>query len=160
MDRGKGAGGRASEVTAKIMAGQPFELTPPSLFKIDYIAPPARVSKFITTMYHARCEERVIRDIQPASIGHLTIFPHGKGEMQFRDGRIDPSSETNLMTPFSFAAPFVVDGPFTAIGAVLSPYGWAALTGLAANTFGNRFVKASKWIDPAVDELGARLCAE
>lgn len=140
-------------------AGQHFELTPQSLFNINYIAPPARLSDYVTTLYHFRCDEAAIRDIQPASVGHLAIFPHGKGEMQFRDGRVDPSHETNLLTPFSVAAPFVVQGPFHAIGAVLSPYGWAALTGLDASKFGNRFVKASKWLDPVVDDLGAELCA-
>ncbi len=141
-------------------AGQRFELTPQSLFSIDYIAPPARVSDYVTTFYHFRCDEAVIRDIQPASVGHLAIFPHGKGEMQFRDGRVDPSHETNLLTPFSVAAPFVVQGPFHAIGAVLSPLGWAALTSLDASQFGNRFVKASRWLDPVIDDLGAELCTQ
>ena len=142
------------------VAGQHFELTSQTHFNLDYIAPPAPVSDYITTLYHFRCDEPVVRDIQPASVGHLAIFPHGVGEMQFRDGRVDPSHETNLLTPFSIAAPFVVDGPFHAIGAVLSPLGWAALTGLEANKYGNRFVKASKWLDSNVDELGARLCEE
>lgn len=140
--------------------GKHFELTPPNLFALDYIAPPASACKYVTTLYHFRCDEPVIRDIQPASVGHLALFPHGNGAMQFRDGRVDPSHETNLLTPFSVAAPFVVDGPFHAIGAVLSPLGWAALTGLDASKFGNRFFKASQWLDPAVDALGAQLCAD
>ncbi|MEP2551993.1 MAG: hypothetical protein ABJH26_11930, partial [Marinomonas sp.] len=49
-------------------AGQPFELTPQSFFNIDYIAPPARFSDYVTTFYHFRCDEAVIRDIQPASV--------------------------------------------------------------------------------------------
>lgn len=137
-----------------------FALTPEALFEIDYIAPPAALSDYVTTMYHFRCDEPVIRDIQPASIGHLAIFPHGVGEMQFRDGRVDPSNETNLLTPFSVAAPFVVDGPFHAIGAVLSPLGWAALTGRDAGKYGNRLVRASDWLGPEVGELGHRLCEE
>jgi len=144
----------------EVGTGQHFELTPQTYFNFDYIAPPAAVSDYLTTLYVFRCEESVVRDIQPASIGHLAIFPRGSGEMQFRDGRIDPSHETNLLTPFSVAAPFVVDGPFHAIGAVLSPLGWAALTGLAAHTYGNRFVEASEWLGSQVGELGARLCEE
>jgi len=53
-----------------------------------------------------------------------------------------------------------MDGPVHSIGAVLSPLGWAALTGLAAHTHGNRLVKASEWLDPQVDELGAQLCEQ
>lgn len=148
--------------SAPVYAGEfdAFELTPEGLFEIDYIAPPAALSDYITTMYHFRCEEPVIRDIQPASIGHLAIFPRGVGEMQFRDGRVDPSHQTNLLTPFSVAAPFVVDGPFHAIGAVLSPLGWAALTGLDASQHGNRFVNASDWLGENIDRLGQSLCEE
>lgn len=135
-----------------------FKLTPQSAFAIDYIAPPAAVSDLITTMYWFRCDEAEIRDIQPAAIGHLTIFPHGKGQMLFRDGRADPSHETNLLTPFSVAAPFMVDGPFHAIGAVLSPLGWASLTGLDAAKYGNRLVRAADFLGDGVEQLGHELC--
>lgn len=133
-------------------------LTPRNLLQIDYIAAPAALSDYITTLYHFRCEEAVIRDVQPAAIGHLAIFPRGVGEMRFRDGRVNPSHQTNLLTPFSVAAPFVVDGPFHAIGAVLSPLGWAALTGLDAAKFGNRFVRAGEWLGEEADRMGAQLC--
>lgn len=133
-------------------------LTPSSAFQLEYIAPPAAQSDYITTLYHFRCDEELIRDIQPAAIGHLAIFPHGKGEMQFRDGRVDPSHEVNLITPFSVAAPFVVDGPFHAIGAVLSPLGWAALTGLDAGEHGNRLYRAADWIGEDVEKMGSKLC--
>lgn len=133
-------------------------LTPQTLFKIDYIAPPTALSDYITTLYHFRCDEAVIRDIQPAAIGQLAIFPYGQGEMQFRDGRSDPSHETNLLTPFSVAAPFFVNGPFHAIGAVMSTLGWAALTGLDAAHHGNRLVRAGDWLGQEVEQLGARLC--
>ncbi|HEX5644828.1 MAG TPA: helix-turn-helix domain-containing protein [Erythrobacter sp.] len=134
-------------------------LTPASLFEIDYIAPPPALSDYITTLYHFRCDEPVIRDIQPAAIGQLAIFPHGVGAMQFRDGRIDPSHETNLLTPFSVAAPFFVDGPFHAVGAVMSTLGWAALTGLDASRCGNRLVRAGDWLGSDIDQTGAALCA-
>lgn len=135
-----------------------FTLTPQSSFAIEYIAPPAAVSDWITTLYWFRCDEDVIRDIQPAAIGHLAIFPHGKGAMMFRDGRVDPSHETNLLTPFSAAAPFIVDGPFHAIGAALSPLGWAALTGLDAAKYGNRFVRAGDHLGDEIERLGHELC--
>ena len=135
-----------------------FALTPQSLFAIDYIAPPATFSDLITTLYWFRCDERVIRDIQPAAIGHLAIFPHGVGQMLFRDGRRAPSHETNLLTPFSEAAPFMVDGPFHAIGVALSPLGWAALTGLDAAEYGNRFVAAGEFLGDKIERPGHDLC--
>lgn len=135
-----------------------FALTPQSSFSIEYIAPPASVSDWITTLYWFRCDEEVIRDIQPAAIGHLAIFPRGVGKMLFRDGRADPSHETNLLTPFSQAAPFMVDGPFHAMGAVLSPLGWAALTGLDAAEYGNRLLRAEDYLGAEAGQLGHALC--
>lgn len=135
-------------------------LTPQSLFAIDYIAPPAAISHYVTTLYHFRCEEDEVRDIQPASIGWLALFPLGKGVMTFADGREAPNFETNLLTPFAVAAPFVMKGPVHSIGAALSPLGWAALTGLHAAEYGNRLVRAGELLGDEIDTLGARLCEE
>ena len=144
------------------LAGTPvsgsLELTSRRRFELDYLPVPTAMSAYITTLYHYRCEETDIKDIQPAAIGHLAIFPYGEGEMQFRDGRVDPSNEVNLLTPFSVAAPFMVDGPFHAIGAVMTPLGWAALTGLDAGEHGNRLYRASDWLGPEIEELGHGLC--
>ena len=133
-------------------------LTPQSLFQIDYIVPPAAISDYVTTLYHFRCEEEEVRDIQPASIGWLALFPMGKGAMIFADGRIAPNHETNLLTPFSVATPFAVKGPVHSVGAALSPLGWAALTGLDAAVHGNQLVRAGDLLGEEVEVLGAKLC--
>ncbi len=140
--------------------GAEGDLTPRSHFQLDYIAVSTALSDYVTTFYHFRCDDDVIRDIQPAAIGHLAIFPVGKGEMQFRDGTCDPSHEVNLMTPFSVAAPFEVHGGFHAIGAALSPLGWAALTRLDADEHGNRLYRAGDFLGSEVQQMGARLCDE
>lgn len=155
MDKPTGTGGSQQ----RRIDGGGLALTPSSLFELDYIAPPPALKDYITTLYHFRCDEPVIRDIQPAAIGQLAIFPYGVGAMEFRDGRTDPSHETNLLTPFSVAAPFFVDGPFHAVGAVMSTLGWAALTGLDAARCGNRLVRAGDWLGEEVEVLGSALCA-
>ena len=137
-----------------------FALTPQSLFDIDYIAPPADISDYVTTFYHFRCEEAEVRDIQPASIGWLALFPLGKGAMYFPDGRIAPNHETNLLTPFAVATPFVMKGPVHSVGAALSPLGWAALTGLDAGKHGNQLVRAGELLGDDVDVMGAALCRQ
>lgn len=157
----KERGGISSESLAgraRVSRPNALPLTPRSKFQLEYIAPPTALSDYITTLYHFRCEEPVIHDIQPAAIGHLTLFPHGKGEMRFRNGQVDSSHEVNLLTPFSVAAPFVVNGPFHSVGAVLSPLGWAALTGLDAGKHGNRLYCAADWLGDAVETMGAQLC--
>jgi len=125
---------------------------------LEYFAPPEVLAHHVTTFYHFRCEEREIREIQPASIGHLTIFPHGNGAIHFRDGSSDSSHQTNVMTPFSAAAPFAVDGPFHAIGAALSPLGWAELTGLHAAKHANRLLPAADVLGKGIEASGSQWC--
>ncbi|MEL7187937.1 MAG: helix-turn-helix domain-containing protein [Pseudomonadota bacterium] len=145
---------------AKAAHDSALELTAPSLITIDYIAPPAAVSDYITTLYHFRCDEDVIRDIQPSSVGHLSLFPRGKGEMYFREGHVDTNHPVALLTPLANAAPFFVDGPMHVIGAALTPLGWAALTGLHAGKYGNRMVDAVKILGEDIGVLGETLISD
>ena len=135
------------------------DLTPANRFTLDYIAPEGPISDFVTTFYHFRCEDPLVRDMQPAALGHLSLFPRGKGRIRLPDEDYDRSHEVNLLTPFASAAPFEVDGPFHAIGAALSPLGWAALTGLDAQEHSNRLYDAKDWLPPVIAQTGAQLCA-
>lgn len=134
-------------------------LTSSSLITVDYIAPPPAISDYVTTLYHFRCDEPVIRDIQPASVGHLCLFPYGKGELYFPDGHRNPNPEIAVLTPLSGACPMLVSGPFHAIGAALSPLGWAALTGLHAGDHRDRMHPAGDLLGPEIAALGSRLIA-
>lgn len=138
--------------------GEAKKLTSAALLQIEYIAVPASLAPYVTIFYHFRCEEREISEIQPAGIGHLVIFPYGKGIMQFPGGVQDVSHQTNLLTPSVAASPFEVDGPFHAIGAAMSPLGWAALTGMDASEYGNRLLDAGAWLGRDIALLGEELC--
>lgn len=140
-------------------SGGQGRLTPSNRFDIDYLGVAPELSDYVTTFYHFRCDDQKITDIQPAAIGHLSLFPYGDGAMGLPDGGTDPSHRVNLLTPFSRAAPFRMEGPFHAIGAALSPLGWAALTGLCAKTHGNRLYRADDWLEPGLVETGHALCA-
>jgi len=134
-----------------------FGLTSSSLIEVDYIAPPAAISDYVTTLYHFRCDEPSIRDIQPASVGHLSLFPYGKGEMRFASGVCDPNPEVAVLTPLSNATPIVVEGPLHVIGAALSPIGWAALTHLHAGQHRDRLRAASEILGGGIDAIGSEL---
>ena len=134
-------------------------LTAAALIAVDYIAPPEPLVPFITTLYHFRCDEPVIRDIQPAAIGQLCMFPHGKGEMLFAAGYRDPNHAVGLLTPLSRATPIVVNGPFHAFGAALTPLGWAALTGLHAGDYRDRLLPAEAVLGAEIETLGQTLIA-
>lgn len=140
--------------------GESARLTASSLIRVDYIAPPAKISDYVTTLYHFRCEEEVIRDIQPASVGHLALFPFGKGAMHFREGHRDPNPEIAMMTPLSNATPIFVNGPLHVIGAALTPIGWAALTGLHAGKNRDRLLEAREILGDDIVPLGERLNTE
>ena len=135
------------------------ELTSSALINVDYIAPPAAISDYVTTLYHFWCDELKIRDIQPSSVGHLALFAHGTGEMHFSAGHKDPNPEIGIMTPLSNATPIVVDGPFHVIGAALTPLGWASLTRLHAGDHRDRLRDASEILGDDVEQLGAELIA-
>lgn len=132
-------------------------LTAAALITIDYIAPVPQIAPYVTTLYHFRCDEPVIRDIQPAAVGQLCLFPHGTGEMQFAEGHRDPNHAVGLLTPLSRATPIVVAGPFHAFGAALTPVGWAALTGLHAGQHRDRLLPAASVLGPEIGALGERL---
>ena len=136
-----------------------FELTPESLISVDYIPPPSGVSQYVTTLYHFRCDEPVIRDIQPASIGHLSLFPKGRGEMHFVGGRRDPNHAVAMLSPLSTATPIFVNGPMHVIGAALTPQGWAALTGLHAGENRDRMFEARDALGDDVQAMGEPLIA-
>lgn len=133
------------------------ELTSGDLIEVNYIAPPAAISDFVTTLYHFRCDEPEICDIQPASVGHFAIFPKGRGEMLFRDGRRDPNHASVVMTPLSTAHPIQVKGPMHTIGAALTPLGWAALTGLHAGENCDRLLWAGDVLGQDAVDLGETL---
>jgi hypothetical protein len=141
------------------LPGEDSKLTAAALIAVDYIAPPPGIAALVTTLYHFRCDEPVIRDIQPASIGNLCLFPQVTGEMHFAQGHRDPNHAVGLMTPLSRATPIVVDGPFHAFGAALTPVGWAALTGLHAGQHRDRLLPAGSVLGPEIDALGERLLA-
>ncbi|TCD06622.1 AraC family transcriptional regulator [Erythrobacteraceae bacterium CFH 75059] len=134
------------------------ELTRRSSISLTYLPVGAELSPYITTCYHFRCDELEVHDVQPAAVGQLTVFPYGKGFMRFRDGRSEPSHRVNVLTPFSVAAPFHMRGPFHALGAVLSPLGWASLTGLCAARHGNRLMDACDLWGDAARDLGDVVC--
>lgn len=132
-------------------------LTSPALMSLEYIAPPQGLEGFVTTFYHFRCDECEIRDVQPAAVGHVIVFLAGKGSVRFASGRTDPSHRISLLTPCNAAASIDVEGPFHCVGAVLSPLGWASLTGLHAGEWSDRLLAARDILGGAIDPLGERI---
>jgi AraC-like DNA-binding protein len=138
------------ESTAQLERPKPERLTPQELIKLDIFPPPPPLVPYVTTFFRLCCDEAVIRDVQPSSIGLMAAMARGGGHMRFIDGRVEPSHRFTLQTPTAAASTFEVEGPWHLFGAALAPLGWAALTGLSATEHGNRLYDGAEL-------LGSRL---
>jgi len=148
------------ENLAVAFGGDEALLTPRERIRLDYIGPPEALKPFITTLFHFRCDDAEIRDVQPSAWAQLNFYMAGEGVMHFPEGRDDPSYPVSLMSPTRQASGFTVTGPMETIGASLSPLGWAALTGLDAFEHGNRIFDAAELFGPAIVALVAELRAD
>ncbi len=126
-----------------------------ALEKIEILqfAPPGELSPFVTQIYFFRCEEEFIRDFQPASLGHLVFLLRGQGQLRFHDGHIDQLHRAAIFGPGAAAAEFTFAGPLYDFGLALSPLGFVALTGKAANVYADRAVAATEIFGPEIDNL-------
>ena len=130
------------------------DLTALDAIRLDYLAPPADLGPFVTTYFLFRCNDRYIRDIQPAAVGQFQIYLCGQGMMGYPHGRADPSFPETLQGPTTAAAPFEVNGPFHAFGAALSALGWAAFTGIEGKEAADRLFDARSVFGQPVRDLG------
>lgn len=121
--------------------------------EIVHFIPPAALAPFVTQIYFFRCEEKLVRDFQPAALGHLVFLLKGKGTLRFQDGHADVVSKASVFGPGMAAAEFVFDGPLHDLGFALSPLGFVALTGKPANLYADRAVDASELFGPDIDDL-------
>lgn len=122
----------------------------------DFFVPQA-LRPFISTFYEFRCDEDRLVGMHPSFASHLLIYLRGEGVFEFHGGARDPLPKIGLMSPCSYAARFVVQGGFLAVGAALTPLGWAALTKLDASKFGNRLFPASRYLGKAAEELAGEV---
>lgn len=126
---------------------QAAAFSPKGQFRITYIEPPPDLAPFITTFYIFRSDDPIIRDVQPASIGHLMFFLKGRGQARFHDGHIDNSHDVSLISPSNAAMQYIVQGPFHCFGCALTPLGWRSLTGLPAAAMMDQLCDAAETLD-------------
>jgi AraC-like DNA-binding protein len=143
-------------------AGSPADnqLTRAALMRMELFAPAAPLTPFVTTFFRMQCDEASIRDVQPSSIGIIALMGRGSGRMNFLDGRSEASHPFTVLTPSSAAGTFEVDGPWDVFGAMLSPIGWAGLTGLSAAEHGNRLYDGASFMPEPLSSTGCALLEE
>lgn len=119
---------------------------PKGEFEMAYIEPPVELASLITTFYIFHSSDSIIRDVQPAGVGHLMFFLKGKGQARFHDGHIDDSHDISLVCPSNAAMQYIVNGPFHCFGCALTPLGWRSLTGKTANNMMDQLRNASEML--------------
>jgi AraC-like DNA-binding protein len=128
---------------------------------IDYFDPPPHLQRYVTTLFHFRCDEPAIHDIQPADVGKILLVMKGRGVADLGEIRDFPIPPFSLQSPTSMAVPFRFVEGFHSLGAALTPLGWAALTGLPADENANRIFSIAELLgdDAALESLRQRYAA-
>jgi AraC-like DNA-binding protein len=122
--------------------------------EIVQFLPPPQLAPYVTQIYNFRCDLKVMRDAQPASLGHLVFFLSGGGTLQFADGNLNILPTTAVFGPGMAHAEFDLTGPFENFGLALSPLGFFALTGKSAAAYADRLVDAADIFGPEIDAMG------
>ena len=133
---------------SRLWQEQAVAFSPKGEFRLAYIDPPPDLLHLITTFYIFHSEDTIIRDVQPASIGHLMFFLKGRGQARFHDGHIDDSHDISLICPSNAAMQYVVQGPFHCFGCALTPLGWRSLTGVTAVEMMDQLRNAAETLSP------------
>ena len=115
----------------------------PSQIEVAQFAPPPELAPYVTQFYFFRCDEAVIRDAQPAALGHLAFFLKGTGTLRFPAGNIDAFSPASVFGPGMGHAEFDIVGPFQDFGLAFSPLVFVSLTGKPAKEYAGRLVDAA-----------------
>ena len=129
----------------------------PPQFSLEYFDPPPALSRHVLVLFHFMTDMEQVEDMQPGALGQLVLFPQGRGAIGFGGSSDHVSEEPYLMSGFTAAAPFSMQGPWHAIGASLSPLGWAALTNAPANAHIDRLFPASELLGESIDAFAAGL---
>lgn len=129
-------------------------MSPP--FHLEYFDPPRALDRYVLTFFHFAWDASVVSDRQPGGLGQLVLFPLGSGMYEHLGQRVGNSAY--LMSGFSVARPFRMEGPWRALGASLSPLGWASLTGASASAHLDRFFPAEELLGDDIATFTDDLC--
>lgn len=131
-----------------------------SIFQIDHFRVPASLSPFVMRIYYFQSNEDYVRDFQPAALAQLVFVLQGEGRSCFHDGHHDIVRPATVFGPGFGATQFEIAGPFRHLGLALTPLGFVALTGQAANHFADRAVDAAELFGTRIHDLALQFQAE
>ncbi|MBH5321450.1 helix-turn-helix domain-containing protein [Aurantiacibacter sediminis] len=129
-------------------------------FSLTYYDPPESLKRHITVLFHFATEADLTEDSVSGALAQFNIFPRGTGEICFDAGTQPVTAKANLHAGMTKAASFRMRGPWHAIGASLTPLGWAALTGQAASDHIDRYFPAAELLGEEAFAFGEEVSAQ
>jgi AraC-like DNA-binding protein len=106
---------------------------PPGEPQLEYLAPSRDMGGIVHTLFVLRAGEGRSHSMMPAYSAQAHLFLEGEAEVHFPERAVGRSSDLCFSAPVLRAAPMVLTGPITIVGASFSPLGWAHFSGLAAD---------------------------
>lgn len=129
----------------------------PSHFSLEYFDPPAELDRHVLATFYFATDLKLIEDRHPGALPQLFINLHGEGAARFGDRSDMVGANAFLFSGFSAAVPIRMDGPWHAIGASLSPLGWAALTGKSSSKYIDRIFPAEELLGLEITDFSKDL---
>lgn len=120
---------------------------------VSYLSVPENLRGLVVTLFHFAGDRPELADMFPAMTGFVSIRLKGESWIAAETGVRQPVPPATLLAPTNRATSIGADGPFHAIGAVLSPRGWATFSGLHAGENAGRIFP----LDGAWGELAAQM---
>lgn len=127
------------------------------MIQLDYEAPPADLTPYISAYYYFRIDEPVMEDLERADIAQFRVILAGKGSVVFGDGHCDSFHRVSITGPRTKASRIRVEGPGRMFGVGLLPAGWAALTKRHADAHINRIIDGRDIMGAEADALADAL---
>lgn len=111
-------------------------------FQYEMIAPEPLLARWVNIFYVIETEAGRVEETIPAYSAQLLLVIRGQLTISYADGSEGRSATVTINAPQLRAAPCVMDGPVTLIGASLTPLGWQALSNLPVDDVHDRMVPA------------------
>jgi AraC-like DNA-binding protein len=96
-------------------------------FRYAMIAPEVSLARLINIFYVLETDEAQVEEIVPAYSAQLLLVVRGQLTMTYADGSRGQARAIAFNAPQLRAAPCLLEGPATVIGASLTPLGWQSL---------------------------------
>lgn len=117
-------------------------------FEYAMIAPGPGLARQVNTFYVIETEAERVQETIPAYSAQLLLMVRGHITIAYADGGEGRSSTVTINAPQLKAAPCIMDGPVTLIGASLTPLGWQALANRAVDEVHDQIIPADTLLTP------------